>query len=66
MSQRPILLLDEMTAALDKQTALDIHQRLWHSKLTIIEAIHHYTPADLVHYDQVVNVDTLATTSAGR
>ncbi|HJE46212.1 ATP-binding cassette domain-containing protein [Levilactobacillus namurensis] len=66
LSQRPILLLDEMTAALDKQTALDIHQRLWNSKLTIIEAIHHYTPADLVHYDQVVNVDALVTASAGR
>ncbi|GEO67524.1 ATP-binding cassette domain-containing protein [Levilactobacillus spicheri] len=65
LSQRPILLLDEITAALDKETAMDIHQWLWGSSLTIIEAIHHYEPEDLAHYDQVIDFDQLtAPTSA--
>ena len=59
LSDRPILLLDEITASLDQQTAADVHRYLLTSPRTLVEAIHHYDPADLAQYDQVIDFDAL-------
>ncbi|GAA6112754.1 MAG: ABC transporter ATP-binding protein/permease [Apilactobacillus sp.] len=58
LSSRPILVLDEITASLDKATAQKVHDYLLESKLTLIEIIHHYTDQDLKRYNQVINFDT--------
>lgn len=59
LSDRPILLLDEITASLDQQTAADVHRYLLTSPRTLVETIHHYDPADLAQYDQVIDFDAL-------
>ena len=56
LSERPILLLDEINASLDSRTDMDIHQYLWNSNLTFIEIIHHYRKEDLKNYDAVIDV----------
>lgn len=55
LSSRPILVLDEITASLDKATAQKVHDYLLDSKLTLIEIIHHYTDQDLKRYNQVID-----------
>ncbi|MDF7639635.1 ABC transporter ATP-binding protein [Lactobacillus sp. ESL0791] len=55
LSQRPILLLDEINASLDKKTAAAIHQYLLASELTFVEVIHHYDQGELAQYDQVID-----------
>jgi len=60
LSNRPILLLDEITASLDKQTAAQVHAYLMDSRATCIEVIHHYEPDELQRYDQVIDFDQLA------
>lgn len=56
LSERPILLLDEINASLDSRTDMDIHHYLWNSNLTFIEIIHHYRKEDLKNYDAVIDV----------
>lgn len=56
LSERPILLLDEINASLDSRTDMDIHHYLWNSNLTFIEIIHHYKKEDLKNYDAVIDV----------
>ena len=56
LSERPILLLDEINASLDSRTDMDIHHYLWDSNLTFIEIIHHYKKEDLKNYDAVIDV----------
>lgn len=42
LADRPVLLLDEINASLDKKTADQIHAYLLNSNLTFVEVIHHY------------------------
>ena len=57
LADRSILLLDEINASLDKKTSDQIHNYLLNSNLTFIEVIHHYEPADLKKYDQVIELN---------
>lgn len=55
LADRPILLLDEVNASLDKATSQVIHDYLFASDFTFIEVIHHYEPAELKRYDTVID-----------
>ncbi|BDR60963.1 ATP-binding cassette domain-containing protein [Lactobacillus xylocopicola] len=55
LSQRPVLLLDEVNASLDQATSRQVHDYLFNSNRTFIEVIHHYEPGELTHYDQVLD-----------
>ncbi|MDF7639636.1 ABC transporter ATP-binding protein [Lactobacillus sp. ESL0791] len=55
LSGRPVLLLDEFNASLDKSTSAAIHKYLLASDLTFVEVIHHYEPGELANYDQVLD-----------
>ncbi|UZX31543.1 ATP-binding cassette domain-containing protein [Lactobacillus helsingborgensis] len=55
LAKRPILLLDEVNASLDKATSQAIHDYLFDSDFTFIEVIHHYEPAELKRYDTVID-----------
>ncbi|TCD54467.1 ABC transporter ATP-binding protein [Alloscardovia theropitheci] len=55
LSNRSILLLDEVNASLDQKTSDDIHRYLLDSNLTFVEVIHHYQPQDLERYDTVID-----------
>ncbi|WP_167387730.1 ATP-binding cassette domain-containing protein [Apilactobacillus timberlakei] len=57
--KRPILILDEISASLDNETSLKIHDYLLKSNLTVVEVIHHYKSNDLKMYDKVINLDNL-------
>ncbi len=57
LANRPVLLLDEINASLDKNTSDQIHDYLLNSNLTFLEVIHHYEPADLKKYDQVIELN---------
>ena len=54
---RPVLLLDEINASLDKKTSQLIHQYLLNSNLTFIEVIHHYEKDDLNKYDKILDLE---------
>ena len=54
---RPVLLLDEINASLDKKTSELIHQYLLNSNLTFIEVIHHYEKDDLKRYDKILDLE---------
>ncbi len=54
---RPVLLLDEINASLDKKTSELIHQYLLNSNLTFIEVIHHYEKDDLNRYDKILDLE---------
>lgn len=56
LSQRPVLLLDEINASLDRATSKQIHHYLLSSNFTMLEVIHHYQEADLRKYDQVIDL----------
>lgn len=56
LSKRPIMLLDEINASLDRKTSESVHNYLLNSKLTFIEVIHHYEKNDLNRYDQVIDL----------
>lgn len=56
LAQRPVLLLDEINASLDKETSAQIHEYLLNSDLTFIEVIHHYEKDELACYDEVVDL----------
>lgn len=56
LADRPVLLLDEINASLDKKTADQIHAYLLNSNLTFVEVIHHYEKDDLLHYDTVIDL----------
>lgn len=56
LAGRPVLLLDEINASLDKKTAKQIHDYLLRSDLTFLEVIHHYEPDELRRYDQVIDL----------
>ncbi|RMC47986.1 ABC transporter ATP-binding protein [Lactobacillus sp. ESL0225] len=58
LAQRQILLLDEVNASLDQVTSKQVHDYLFASDLTFIEVIHHYKPADLARYDQVIDFNS--------
>ncbi|ADX71158.1 ABC superfamily ATP binding cassette transporter, ABC and permease protein [Lactobacillus helveticus H10] len=55
--KRPVLLLDEINASLDKKTSDQIHDYLLESDLTFVEVIHHYEPEELQRYDQVIDLE---------
>jgi ABC-type multidrug transport system fused ATPase/permease subunit len=57
LANRPILLLDEINASLDKTSSKAIHQYIFDSNFTFIEVIHHYDPEELQKYDVVVDFD---------
>lgn len=56
LSERSVLLLDEINASLDKKTSDQIHEFLFNSKLTFVEVIHHYEKDDLQKYDNVIDL----------
>jgi ABC-type transport system involved in cytochrome bd biosynthesis, fused ATPase and permease components len=56
LAERPILLLDEINASLDKKTSKDIHKYLFNSDLTFIEVNHHYDPEDLNEYNSIIDL----------
>lgn len=55
LAGRPILLLDEVNASLDRATSKVIHDYLFSSNFTFIEVIHHYEPEALKCYDVVID-----------
>lgn len=55
LSHRPILLLDEVNASLDKITSKAIHDYLFKSDFTFIEIIHHYDENELSKYSKVID-----------
>ncbi|RVU70513.1 ABC transporter ATP-binding protein [Lactobacillus xujianguonis] len=57
LMNRPVLLLDEINASLDKKASDRIHNYLLNSDLTFVEVIHHYEPEELHRYDQVVDLE---------
>lgn len=57
LEDRPIILLDEINASLDKKTSKLIHEYLIESDLTFIEVNHHYTSAELLDYDFVLDLN---------
>lgn len=57
LMKRPVLLLDEINASLDKKTSDQIHDYLLESNLTFVEVIHHYEPEELQRYDQVIDLE---------
>lgn len=56
LSERPIMLLDEINASLDNKTDQDIHRYLYQIDRTFIEVIHHYKNEDLSKYDHLINL----------
>ncbi|WP_334352591.1 ABC transporter ATP-binding protein [Companilactobacillus sp. HBUAS56257] len=56
LAERPILLLDEINASLDKKTSQDIHRYLFESKLTFMEVNHHYSIDELNNYNSVIDL----------
>ena len=56
LMKRPVLLLDEINASLDKKTSDIIHKYLLASKLTFIEVIHHYEEDELKQYDEILDL----------
>lgn len=55
--KKPILILDESTAAIDQKTAADIQERLLNIEgLTLITITHDLDPAVLSQYDQIIYV----------
>lgn len=56
LSKRPVLLLDEINASLDKKTSDKIHQYLLNSALTFVEVIHHYNSDELEKYNDVIDL----------
>lgn len=58
--KRPIVLLDEVNASLDKETSDAIHHYLLNSDLTILEVIHHYTDKMLGEYDNVIDLNSFS------
>ena len=56
LMKRPVLLLDEINASLDKKTSDIIHQYLLASNLTFIEVIHHYEEDELEQYDEILDL----------
>ncbi len=56
LAKRPVLLLDEINASLDKKTSDLIHDYLISSNLTFVEVIHHYEPSELQRYDDVIDL----------
>lgn len=59
LSRRPVLLLDEINASLDKKTSDKVHQYLLNSDLTFIEVIHHYEANELENYDNVIDLKVM-------
>lgn len=55
LADRPVLLLDEVNASLDKVASKMIHDYLFNSNLTFIEIIHHYEPEELKRYDTIID-----------
>lgn len=54
--KRPIILADEMTSALDEQTASAIRQALLEIPCTLVEVSHKYTEDELENYSKVWDV----------
>lgn len=53
LRQKPILLADEITAALDAQNAQEIRQLLHQLPVTLVEIAHHY---EANHYERIVEL----------
>lgn len=53
---RPILLADEVTSALDEKLSGEIHNLLLSLPQTIVEVAHHISPKFEEQYDQVINL----------
>ncbi|QIK69558.1 ABC transporter ATP-binding protein [Erysipelothrix sp. HDW6C] len=56
LSNRPIMLADEMTAALDTETGQRIRKMLLKSDVTLIEVAHHISETEKMSYDHVLNL----------
>lgn len=54
--KRPIILADEMTSALDEQTASAVRQTLLEIPCTLVEVSHRFTKEELKEYTQVWDV----------
>ena len=57
LRQRPILLADEVTSALDEKLSDQLHTRLLQSPATLIEVAHHISQSWQQRYDQVIQLD---------
>lgn len=53
----PILILDEGTSALDKQTAYEIEEQLLQTDLTLITITHNLDPQLLTKYDEIIYLE---------
>lgn len=59
--QKPIIILDEGTSALDAQNAYEIESKLLHNEsLTVIMITHHLNPTLMSQYDEVIDLGKLA------
>lgn len=56
LRQRPILLLDEITAALDPKRAMKIRENIWQEIDTFVEIAHHTDPAYEERFDRVIEM----------
>lgn len=55
--QKPIIILDEGTSALDQQNAFEIESKLLnHQDLTVIMITHHLNPVLMNQYDEVIDL----------
>ncbi|MDY0405143.1 ABC transporter ATP-binding protein [Virgibacillus sp. 179-BFC.A HS] len=57
LRKRELLIADEVTAALDKETAKGIHETLFSLPQAIIEVSHHVKEKDLANYDRVYEIE---------
>lgn len=57
LMNRPILLLDEINASLDRENSKAVHEYLFSLNKTIIEVIHHYDIKDLEKYDIIIDLN---------
>lgn len=58
VQKKPLLILDEGTSAIDKQTAYDIESKLLSlDDVTIITITHNLNPELLKHYDEIIFMD---------
>ncbi len=66
VQEKPILILDEGTSAVDMQTAYDIESQLLKiSDLTVITITHSLNPELLENYDQVIYMENGTITESG-
>ncbi|WP_338217858.1 ABC transporter ATP-binding protein [Lacticaseibacillus salsurivasis] len=55
--QRPVILADEVTSALDEELSNKIHHLLLSLPATVVEIAHHIAPEMEANYDYVIHLD---------